>query len=54
MGCALKDDRRHTYAEYLGWPEDVRYEQIDGQAFLMSPTRRRIVDPRLQRASHED
>ena len=26
-----------TYADYLTWPEDVRYELIDGEAFLMAP-----------------
>jgi Uma2 family endonuclease len=31
-----RDDRQHTYADYLSWPEDVRYELIDGEAFLMA------------------
>lgn len=37
MGYAVRDENRHTYADYLGWPEDIRYELIDGRAFLMSP-----------------
>lgn len=37
MGYALRDQRRYTYADYLTWPEDVRYELIDGAAFLMAP-----------------
>ena len=37
MGLALRDDRYHTYADYLAWPEDVRYELIDGTAYLMAP-----------------
>jgi Uma2 family endonuclease len=37
MGLALRDDVRHTYGEYLTWPEDVRYELIDGVAYLMAP-----------------
>ena len=37
MGLQLKDQHHHTYADYLGWPEDVRYELIDGEAYLMSP-----------------
>ena len=37
MGLALRDDRHHTYADYLGWPEDARYELIDGEAWLMAP-----------------
>ncbi len=37
MALAKRDDARHTYADYLGWPEDVRYELIDGVAYLMAP-----------------
>lgn len=37
MGLALRDHHRHTYADYLTWPEDIRYELIDGKAFLMAP-----------------
>jgi len=37
MALALRDQHRHTYAEYCSWPEDVRYELIDGQAYTMSP-----------------
>jgi Uma2 family endonuclease len=37
MSLTLRDQHRHTYAEYCSWPEDVRYELIDGQAYAMSP-----------------
>ena len=37
MGLPLKDDQRHTYGDYLGWPDDVRYELIDGTAYMMAP-----------------
>lgn len=37
MGYALRDDKRYTYADYRNWPDDVRYELIDGTAFLMAP-----------------
>jgi len=37
MALARRDDQRHTYGEYLTWPEDVRYELIDGVAYLMAP-----------------
>jgi Uma2 family endonuclease len=37
MALALRDHQRHTYGEYCRWPEDVRYELIDGQAYAMSP-----------------
>lgn len=37
MALPLRDRQRHTYREYCGWPEDVRYELIDGQAYAMSP-----------------
>jgi len=37
MGLPRRDDERHTYGDYLGWPDDVRYELIDGVAYLMAP-----------------
>jgi hypothetical protein len=37
MALALRDQHRHTYGEYCAWPEDARYELIDGQAYTMSP-----------------
>ena len=37
MGLQLKDQQHHTYADYLSWPGDVRYELIDGEAYLMAP-----------------
>jgi Uma2 family endonuclease len=37
MGLARRDFVHHTYADYLQWPEEARYELIDGQAFAMAP-----------------
>lgn len=37
MALRQRDNEYHTYADYLTWPEDVRYELIDGVAYLMSP-----------------
>ncbi|MFP4063605.1 MAG: Uma2 family endonuclease [Halochromatium sp.] len=37
MGLPQRDTDDHTYGEYLTWPEDVRYELIDGVAYLMAP-----------------
>ncbi len=37
MGLPLRDHDYHTYGDYLRWPEEVRYELIDGQAYLMAP-----------------
>ncbi len=37
MGVALRKEQHYTYADYLQWPDDTRYELIDGEAFLMSP-----------------
>lgn len=34
MALVLKDN---TYQDYLAWPDDVRYELINGDAYLMSP-----------------
>jgi len=37
MGLPQRDDKKHTYAEYCSWPEDARYELLDGVAYAMSP-----------------
>ncbi|HAY26308.1 MAG TPA: hypothetical protein DCY47_02065, partial [Candidatus Accumulibacter sp.] len=37
MALALRDEQRHTYEEYLAWPEEARYELIDGFAYAMGP-----------------
>jgi len=37
MSLALKDHQYHCYGDYLTWPDDVRYELIDGDAYLMAP-----------------
>lgn len=37
MGLPLRDREHHTYADYLAWPEDERYELIDGIAYAMTP-----------------
>lgn len=42
MGLPQRDAHRHTYADYLNWPEDVRYELIDGVAYMMAPAPARI------------
>ena len=42
MSLAKRDTAYHTYAEYLSWPADLRYELIDGAAYLMSPAPLRI------------
>jgi len=37
MGLTQRDAERHTYADYLAWPDDLRFELIDGVAYLMTP-----------------
>ena len=37
MGYAQRKDQHFTYADYQRWPEEARYELIDGEAFLMAP-----------------
>jgi Uma2 family endonuclease len=32
-----KDDRNYTYNDYCSWPEDERWELIEGTAYDMSP-----------------
>ena len=34
---ALKSDRIYTYGDYRTWPDDERWELIDGTAWNMSP-----------------
>jgi len=37
MPLPQRDHAHHTYGEYRRWPEGVRYELIDGAAYLMAP-----------------
>lgn len=37
MQAALKKQGKFTYADYLTWDDDERWELIDGQAYNMSP-----------------
>ena len=37
---AVKDDRTYTYEDYLTWPEDQRWEIIDGVAYAMTAPNR--------------
>ena len=42
MGLPRRDAELHTYGDLLSWPEDSRYELIDGVAYLMSPAPARV------------
>ena len=33
----LKENRKYTYQDYLTWPDEERWEIIDGKAYNMSP-----------------
>ena len=37
MGLPRRDIEHHTYADYCSWPDDARYELIDGVAYAMGP-----------------
>lgn len=37
MGLPLAKTQQYTYGDYLTWPDDMRYELIDGKAYAMSP-----------------
>jgi len=37
MGLPPSDQELHTYADYVSWPDDMRYELIDGIAYAMGP-----------------
>jgi len=39
---ALKNDRIYTYGDYKNWPDDERWELIDGTAWNMSPAPNRF------------
>lgn len=40
--AAIKPKQRYTYADYLQWPEDERWELIEGEAYAMAPAPTRI------------
>jgi Uma2 family endonuclease len=37
MSLPLRDPDRHTYGDYCTWPDDQRFELIDGIAYAMAP-----------------
>lgn len=37
VGTPQRADRRYTYADSVSWPDEVRWELIDGAAFAMTP-----------------
>ena len=37
MPLARKTERKFTYTDYITWPNDERWELIDGQAYNMTP-----------------
>lgn len=42
MSLPLRDCRRHRYGDYRTWPEETRYELIDGVAYAMAPAPARL------------
>ena len=42
MGLPQRNAEPHTYADYLAWPDEVRYELVDGCAFAMAPAPARV------------
>lgn len=42
MGLPQRNTSRYTYADYLRWPDEVRFELIDGSACAMGPAPLRI------------
>jgi Uma2 family endonuclease len=37
MPLAIKKDKKFTYQDYLTWPDEERWELINGEAYCMSP-----------------
>jgi Uma2 family endonuclease len=47
-----KSDERYTYADYLTWPDDERWEIIDGVAYAMCPApgrKHQLISRNLER-----
>ncbi len=42
MGLPQRDQARYTYADYLSWPDEPRYELVDGIAYAMAPAPARV------------
>lgn len=42
MGLQQRDLQLHTYGDYASWPEEMRYELIDGIAYAMGPAPTRL------------
>ena len=36
-GYAVKKENRYTWADYQKWPDEERWEILDGEAYMMSP-----------------
>ncbi len=53
MPVALKKQRRFTYQDYLEWPDDERWELIDGEAYCMSPAPKIIHQRILNNLAYE-
>lgn len=53
MGLAQRDYEHHTYADYCSWPDDVRYELIDGVAYAMGPAPLRVHQKVLGEIFHQ-
>ncbi|MBN1842790.1 MAG: Uma2 family endonuclease [Deltaproteobacteria bacterium] len=59
MPLAKKTGKKFTYADYLTWPDDERWELIDGQAYCMTPapsvTHQRIANnPNILLSTHPE
>ena len=37
MSLTQKAEKKFTYADYSTWPDDERWELIDGEAYNMTP-----------------
>ena len=52
MTLAQKTKKGFTYADYLTWPDDERWELIDGEAYNMTPAHsfkhQKIIFPTMQ------
>ena len=48
-----RDTEHHTYADYLTWSDDQRYELIDGTAYVREPAPTRLHQKLVVRMAHQ-
>lgn len=53
MPFALQADQKYSYADYLSWPDDERWEIIEGRPYIMEPAPARRHQKILRELSYQ-